>query len=178
MKNSYRLIICSLTCILLLGLWAHGRVGGGERAVFNAIPSPFRKQLENRLTLLVRLQAQENWTEVYKFLPSRDKAKENENAFRTRQIELTNWKLLNFQPTKIVSYSADTGNPKGPWNLLGCALILKNGKPVAYDGAVSLELEKGEWLMSIVSLTTELDGNPETCEFKESKGLLYKERNK
>lgn len=178
--NISKIVFLVLIGLIFLGLpWGRVVVAGGTSKqvhldrVFSPIPATLRQQLYGRLILLIRAQKQQNWADAYELLPRNLKGKETKVQFVKRQSDLSDWQLVDFEPTKTVGYEAGSGIvTNGMWDVLGCALIQEGGKRRAYEAGISARLEDGQWFLSGVSLITAVDGALQTCKFRTTGSLL------
>jgi hypothetical protein len=144
-----------------------------SNSVFSSIPGGYLQSFQDRLIRLIKAQNQQDWPEVYKMLPAREKTQESSSEFAKRQIDLFDWQLIDFQLTETLSLQNEVSTPRnGFFEALGCALTKKGSQQAAYDAGTTAVLENGEWSISIITLTSMVDGNIQKCKFDKSKSML------
>jgi len=142
-------------------------------SVFSPIPEGYLQSFQDRLIRLIKAQNQQNWPEVYELLPGRQKKQESGSEFAKRQIDFFDWQLIDFQPTETLSLQNGVGTPRnGFFEVLGCALTKKGSQEAAYQAGTSAVLENGNWSISIITLTSVVDGNIQKCKYDKTKSML------
>ncbi len=118
-------------------------------------------------------ESHQDWGTVYKMRPDLDRETETEQQFESRWKEISPDPVLDFEPLRTdPSNFADESESEQVFDVMGCALVQRDGAKSGQEGSISAHLDGGTWDLDGVHLLTDDDDQPEPCRFHAERGVL------
>ena len=163
-----RFLECSLAAILALAPWesASAQVTSPrDQGVFRSVPQPARRQLINRLNLLVSYQVAANWKREYELLSVVVKNGETKAEYVDRLRRSTArgivTRISSFKPLSLVY----KGGGPADAVIFGCARLGERSRKYVY-ASISAYREKRNWHFSEIGIISQVDQGPQPCQVR------------
>ncbi len=137
------------------------------------VPASGRAPLLSAVHQLMFAEAHQDWRAVYRLRPDLDRETETEQQFEQRWKQISPDPVLDFEPRRTdPSDFADESETEQVFDVMGCALVQRDGAKSGQEGAISAHLDGGTWYLDGVHLMTDDDDQPEPCRFHAGRGVL------
>ena len=151
-------------------------MGAGARGVAGwlvPIPAASRTSLVAAMRRLMSAEAHQDWTTVYRLRPELDRETETEEQFTRRWKEISPDAVLDFEPLHTSpSNFAGVSPDEQVFDVLGCAMVERDGSKASEEGSISAHLVGGTWYLDGVHLLMNDNDQPEPCRFQPGSGIL------
>ncbi len=137
------------------------------------VPASGRASLLSALHRLMFAEARQDWGAVYNLRPQLDRETETEAQFTRRWKEISPDPVLDFEPLRTdPSNFANESENERVFDVMGCALVERDGAKSGQEGSISAHLDGDAWYLDGVHLLTDDTDQPEPCRFHPGRGVL------